>query len=37
MKRAMLEQLAAAARENRPMVRALDSTSGEERLIGSGA
>ena len=33
MKRAMLEQLVAAARENRPMVRALDSTSGEERLI----
>ena len=37
MKRAMLEQLAAAARENRPMVRALDSKSGEERLIDPAA
>jgi CTP:molybdopterin cytidylyltransferase MocA/xanthine/CO dehydrogenase XdhC/CoxF family maturation factor len=37
MRRTTLEQLAAAGREGRPMVRAVDPESGEERLIDPAA
>src|SRR5580658_7190388 len=37
MLRATLEQLAKARRDGRPLVRALDTTTGEEKLIDPAA
>ena len=37
MRKAILEQLAAARRDGRPMVRAIDPGNGEERLIDPAA